>query len=190
MDRLSELLGHHVQFSYTALDRIVLNGYIERLQRPANLVYLFHEVLGVACIEPAVLSQQTDRYRSWLRTYTAEGGPGAPRSQGRAERGPGPALLPTSWWSGRSRLCAHQHGTGTHLRLLYAPLSLDERGCQLPDHHKRPEAVSPLLLLCAGPRDGTDEPAGGQLSAIQCDLLPQRPFLHRSGIGPPGDPVP
>ncbi len=72
MDRLSELLGHHVQFSYTALDRIVLNGYIERLQRPANLVYLFHEVLGVACIEPAVLSQRTDRYRSWLRTYTAE----------------------------------------------------------------------------------------------------------------------
>ena len=27
MDRLSELLGHHVQFRYTAWDRIVLNGY-------------------------------------------------------------------------------------------------------------------------------------------------------------------
>jgi hypothetical protein len=26
MDRLSELLGRHVQFRYTAWDRIVLNG--------------------------------------------------------------------------------------------------------------------------------------------------------------------
>ena len=42
MDRLSELLGSHVQFAYTAWDRIVLNGYIERLKRPANLAYFFH----------------------------------------------------------------------------------------------------------------------------------------------------
>jgi hypothetical protein len=72
VDRLSELLGHHVQFAYTSLDRIVLNGYIERLQRPENLVYFFHEVIGIPCIEPAVLASRTDRYRSWVRTYTAE----------------------------------------------------------------------------------------------------------------------
>jgi hypothetical protein len=29
VDRLSDLLAHAVQFSYTALDRIVLNGYID-----------------------------------------------------------------------------------------------------------------------------------------------------------------
>jgi len=61
VDRLSELLGHHVQFSYSALDRIVLNGYIERLQRPENIVYFFHEVAGLACIEPAVLASRTER---------------------------------------------------------------------------------------------------------------------------------
>lgn len=72
MDRLSELFGQDVQFSYTTLDRIVLNGYIERLQRPGNLVYFFHEVAGIPCIEPAVLSQRTDRYRAWVRAYTAE----------------------------------------------------------------------------------------------------------------------
>lgn len=72
MDRLSELLGHHVQFSYTALDRIVLNGYIERLQRPESLIYFFHEVAGVTCIEPAVLSQRTDRYKAWVRTSTGD----------------------------------------------------------------------------------------------------------------------
>jgi len=72
VDRLSELLGHHVQFSYTALDRIVLNGYIERLQRPETLVHFFHQVAGVSCIEPAVLSQRTDRYKGWVRSYTGD----------------------------------------------------------------------------------------------------------------------
>jgi hypothetical protein len=72
MDRLSELMGADVQFTYTALDRIVLNGYIERLQRPENLVYFFHEVVGIKCIEPAVLSKRTERYREWVRQYTAD----------------------------------------------------------------------------------------------------------------------
>lgn len=72
MDRLSELLGHHVQFAYTSLDRIVLNGYIARLQRPAGLVTFFRDTLGIACIEPAVLSSRTDRYRSWVRAEMAE----------------------------------------------------------------------------------------------------------------------
>ncbi len=72
MDRLSDLFGDAVQFSYTALDRIVLNGYIERLQRPENLVYFFHDVVGIKCIEPAVLMSRTDRYRDWVRQYTAD----------------------------------------------------------------------------------------------------------------------
>ena len=55
MDRLLELLGPAVQFVYTCWDRIVLNGYLERLQRPENLVHFFHDVVGIACIEPAVL---------------------------------------------------------------------------------------------------------------------------------------
>jgi hypothetical protein len=74
VDRLSELLGQDVQFSYTALDRIVLNGYIERLQRPENLVYFFHDVVGIQCIEPTVLMSRTDRYRDWVRQYTADRG--------------------------------------------------------------------------------------------------------------------
>jgi hypothetical protein len=67
-------MGDAVQFSYTALDRIVLNGYIERLQRPENLVYFFHDVVGIKCIEPAVLMSRTDRYREWVRQYTADQG--------------------------------------------------------------------------------------------------------------------
>jgi hypothetical protein len=38
MGRLLELLGPTVQFVYSCWDRIVLNGYLERLQRPETLV--------------------------------------------------------------------------------------------------------------------------------------------------------
>lgn len=72
MDRLSELLGRTVQFVYTCWDRIVLTGYIERLQRPENLIYFFHDVVGVECLEPAVLQQRTTAYKAWVRRMTDE----------------------------------------------------------------------------------------------------------------------
>jgi len=72
MERLLELLGPAVQFAYTCWDRIVLHGYIERLQRPENLVYFFHDVVGIPCIEPAVLEQRTNSYKAWVRRVTDE----------------------------------------------------------------------------------------------------------------------
>jgi hypothetical protein len=74
VDRLSELLGQAVQFAYTCWDRIVLTGYIERLQRPENLIYFFHDIVGVDCIEPAVLEQRTNAYKAWVRRITEEQG--------------------------------------------------------------------------------------------------------------------
>jgi len=44
-----------------------LNGYIERLQRPENLVYFFHDIVGVDCIAPVVLEQRTNAYKAWVR---------------------------------------------------------------------------------------------------------------------------
>ena len=72
MDRLSELLGQAVQFAYTCWDRIVLSGYIERLQRPENLIYFFQDVVGIDAIEPAVLEQRTNAYKAWVRRITEE----------------------------------------------------------------------------------------------------------------------
>jgi hypothetical protein len=72
MDRLSELLGPAVQFVYTCWDRIVLSGYIERLQRPENLIYFFRSIVGIDAIEPAVLEQRTNAYKAWVRRVTEE----------------------------------------------------------------------------------------------------------------------
>jgi hypothetical protein len=74
MERLSAVLGQAVQFVYTCWDRIVLNGYLERLQRPEYLVHFFHDVVGVACIEPTVLEQRTNAYKAWVRRITDEQG--------------------------------------------------------------------------------------------------------------------
>jgi hypothetical protein len=74
VDRLLELLGPAVQWVYTCWDRIVLNGYIERLQRPENLIHFFHDVVGVACVEPAVLEQRTNAYKTWVRRVTDDEG--------------------------------------------------------------------------------------------------------------------
>jgi hypothetical protein len=72
VDRLSELLGRQVQFSYTAWDRIVLNGYLDRLQRPENISYFFREVVGAPAVTPEVLMSRTAPYRSWVARYAAE----------------------------------------------------------------------------------------------------------------------
>ena len=60
MARLSAVLGEGVQFRSTCLDRIVLHGSLTGLQRPEQLVYCFHAVVGVACIEPRVLLGRTN----------------------------------------------------------------------------------------------------------------------------------
>jgi DNA-binding transcriptional ArsR family regulator len=70
VDRLSELFGERVQFRYTCLDRIVLQGYLTGLQRPGQLVHFFHDVVGVDCIEPKVLLGRTTAYREWVDRYT------------------------------------------------------------------------------------------------------------------------
>jgi hypothetical protein len=70
VDRLSDLFGERVQFRYSCLDRIVLHGYLTGLQRPEQLVYFFHDVVGVACIEPKVLLGRTTAYRDWVDRYT------------------------------------------------------------------------------------------------------------------------
>jgi hypothetical protein len=69
VDRLLELLGHHVQFVYTAWDRIVLTGYIDQLQRPENLVRYFRDVQGVSSVTPEALMSRTGPCRAWVTRF-------------------------------------------------------------------------------------------------------------------------
>src|SRR5438874_8817151 len=99
VDRLSELFGERVQLRYTCLDRIVLHGYLTGLQRPGQLVHFFHDVVGVACIEPKVLLGRTTAYRAWVAHGT---------------------LTP------RARACNSQHA-GARTRVFHGPACSDSR---------------------------------------------------------------
>ncbi len=146
MDRLLELLGPAVQFVYSCWDRIVLNGYIERLQRPENLVYFFHEVVGIACIEPAVLEQRTNAYKAWVRRVTDDLGiavqaapPAAPKGV-RKEDVVQPYYRQLKGAEGVA--CVFdQPGAGPHVRLLPAAAEATQWGRQLSPHQGLSETL-------------------------------------------------
>jgi hypothetical protein len=136
VDRLSELLGQHVQFTYTAWDRIVLNGYLERLQRPENLVHFFREVVGAPAVTPEVLMSRTKPYRAGVARYAqAHGIPivAAPTGERKEEvvapyyqefrAAEGVACILTSVEAGRTFVSATPRspppGQDPHYRLLY-----------------------------------------------------------------------
>ena len=74
MERFLQLFGGFVDFTYGVWDRIVLRGYYERLQRPANIVYFFRNVCGIYPITPEVLASRTKHYRKWVDGYAAQRG--------------------------------------------------------------------------------------------------------------------
>jgi hypothetical protein len=69
MEMFTKLFGSLLVFVYHCFDRIVINGYLSGLSRPEQVVYFFRDVLGVAVIDKAVLSQRTEVYRKWVEAY-------------------------------------------------------------------------------------------------------------------------
>src|SRR5713226_4103058 len=182
MERLLDVLGNTVQFFYTCWDRIVLSGYIERLQRPENLIYFFHEVVGIDAIEPAVLEQRTKAYKAWVRRITDELGiPVVAAPHGvkkeelvepyyrRLKANEGVACVLTSREQGRTFVSYVPRWKVPSGDAKYRFI----KACR--------KTVPALLLVRAGPSHGTDERAGRQLLSVQRHLLPERPLVRRPG---------
>ncbi len=69
MDLFSKLFGHLLVFVYHCFDRIVINGYLSGLSRPEQVVYLFHQVLGIPAVSKDVLSRRTTDYQQWVEAF-------------------------------------------------------------------------------------------------------------------------
>lgn len=69
MDAFAQLFGKLLVFVYHCFDRIVINGYLNGLSRPAQVVHFVREVLGVPVVSKEVLSQRTNDYRRWVEAY-------------------------------------------------------------------------------------------------------------------------
>src|SRR6202162_4212088 len=74
METFTKLFGSLLIFVYHCFDRIVINGYLSGLSRPEQVVWFFHEVLGIPVVSKEVLSQRTNDYRNWLEAYARNHG--------------------------------------------------------------------------------------------------------------------
>lgn len=69
METFTKLFGSLLVFVYHCFDRVVINGYLSGLSRPEQLVFFFHEVLGLPVVDKEVLSRRTNDYQSWVKAY-------------------------------------------------------------------------------------------------------------------------
>jgi hypothetical protein len=69
MELFTRLFGSLLVFVYHCFDRIVINGYLNGLSRPEQVVHFVREVLGIAVVSKEVLSQRTNHYQNWVEAF-------------------------------------------------------------------------------------------------------------------------
>ncbi len=69
MELFTKLFGDLLAFVYHCFDRIVIHGYLSGLSRPAQVVYFFRQVLGLAAVDKEVLSRRTTDYQQWVESF-------------------------------------------------------------------------------------------------------------------------
>src|SRR5947199_10711128 len=69
MDVFVQLFASLLVFVYHCFDRIVINGYLNGLSRPEQVVHFVREVLGIPVVSKEVLSQRTNDYRNWVEAF-------------------------------------------------------------------------------------------------------------------------
>ena len=69
METFAKLFERFLVFVYHCFDRIVIQGYLPLLTRPAHIVHFFRDVHGQYPITPQVLAKRTNEYRAWVEAY-------------------------------------------------------------------------------------------------------------------------
>jgi len=69
METFAKLFERFLVFVYHCFDRIVIQGYLPLLSRPAHIVHFFRDVHGIYPITPQALAKRTPEYRGWVEGY-------------------------------------------------------------------------------------------------------------------------
>jgi hypothetical protein len=69
MELFAKLFDSLLVLVYHCFDRIVIHGYLCGLSRPEQVVYFFHQVLGIPIVDKEVLSRRTNDYQAWVESY-------------------------------------------------------------------------------------------------------------------------
>ena len=69
METFGKLFGSLLAFVYHCFDRIVIQGYLPLLTRPAHIVHFFRDVHGIYPITKPALAQRTKEYQHWVEAF-------------------------------------------------------------------------------------------------------------------------
>jgi hypothetical protein len=69
MELFTRLFDSLLVFVYHCFDRIVINGYLNGLSRPEQVVHFVRQVLGIPVVSREVLSQRTNDYQNWVEAF-------------------------------------------------------------------------------------------------------------------------
>jgi len=75
VETFTRLFGSLLLCVYHCFDRVVINGYLSGLSRPAQVAYFFHNVVGEPVIGKEVLSRRTNEYQAWVEAYARNHAP-------------------------------------------------------------------------------------------------------------------
>jgi hypothetical protein len=69
LDSFSTLFGSLLALVYHGFDRIVIQGYLPLLTRPAHIVHFFRDVHGIYPITKQALRKRTQEYQQWVEAF-------------------------------------------------------------------------------------------------------------------------
>ncbi len=69
MPNVETILREHVTLNVDCIDRLYLNGYVPRLQRPENLWWFLHEHRGNPVVSPVLLKHMVDSFVASIREF-------------------------------------------------------------------------------------------------------------------------
>jgi hypothetical protein len=69
METFNKLFASLLTFVYHCFDRVVIQGYLPLLTRPAHIVYFFRDVHGIYPITKQALRQRTRDYQHWVEAF-------------------------------------------------------------------------------------------------------------------------
>src|SRR5260370_23869096 len=74
MPNVEILLRDHIRLQVDCIDRLYLNGFVPKLQRPQNLWWFFHEHRKCPVVSPVLIKRMVERFIESIRKVAQENG--------------------------------------------------------------------------------------------------------------------
>jgi len=70
----ADMVAGHVSLDVSCLDRLYLNGYVNKLQTPGGVVYFFHDHRGKPVVSPALFEPIGEKFRRDIKGWAQANG--------------------------------------------------------------------------------------------------------------------